>query len=66
MPCRSRRSRTERSWSPRGAADPAKAVALAEAAKSVAAAELAHLEAVIAADNAAQVKPDDALARTAS
>lgn len=48
------------------AADPAKEVALAEAASDVAVAELAHLEAVIAADTAALAKPDEALARAAS
>ena len=47
-------------------ADPARALELAEAGKTVAAAELAHLEAVIAADTAALTKPDDTLARLAS
>jgi mono/diheme cytochrome c family protein len=46
-------------------ADPAKAVEVARAAQAVAAAELAHLEAVLAADTAALTRPDDSLARTA-
>jgi hypothetical protein len=47
-------------------ADPAKAVELARAGQAVAAAEFAHLEAVLAADTAALTKPDESLARTAS
>lgn len=49
-----------------GSDDPARALELAEAAKEAAAAELAHLEAVVAADSAALTKPDDELARAAS
>jgi hypothetical protein len=46
--------------------DPAKALEMAKAKLALAEAELAHLEAVLAADAAALTKPDDSLARAAS
>lgn len=46
--------------------DPVKDVALAKAALALAESELAHLEAVIAADTAALSAPDEALAKVAS